>query len=150
MRNLILIAILLLSAPILAQEDYYEPQPLSRKEARKAMKAKELQHCYCPYQKSTSVWHDVWNEGIVGSLKAVYQSTVKPQAIGAAVGAVQSTASEAPVPSAVSAVAVSMAISQTQKARRHQRNRQVRAAGRACDCDPCPYHQRYKPNAGIK
>jgi hypothetical protein len=158
MRNLI-IAIFLSCTLQAAAQDYYEQhqtdtvQVLTKKEQRRLdrerRKAHE-RHCYCPYQQTTSVWHDIWNDGVVGTTKAVYQSTVKPQVIGQVVGGVQGAANEAPVPTIVAETGTALAISEVQKSRRHQRNRQVPQAGRVCDCDPCPYHgQRYKPAQGI-
>lgn len=149
MRNTILILLTFCALSMSAQE-YYNPQAgadttkvLSKKEQRqldRERKHAQERHCYCPYQKSTTVWHDIWNDGVVGTTKAVYQSTVKPQLIGGAVGAVQGAANEAPVPAIVAETGVALGISEVQKSRRHQRNRQVPQAGRACDCDPCPYH----------
>ncbi len=111
---------------------------------------KPKEHCYCPSQQGSSFWHDVLNDGIVGTGKAVYQSTIKPQVIGQAVGAVQRAGSELPGPALVGTTTSAFAISQVQKSRRHQRNRQVPQAGRACTCENCPYHKRYTPNAGLK
>lgn len=162
MRNIILALLLFCAVPMMAQ-DYYDPQvvdtakALTKNEQRQieherklAEREKHKHHCYCPYQKSTTVWHDIWNDGIVGTTKAVYQSTVKPQVLGEVVGAVQGAANDAPVPAIVGKTAVALGISEVHKSRRHHRNRQPPQAGRACDCNPCPYHgQRYKPNQGL-
>lgn len=165
MRNIILALLLACATPTIAQ-DYYDPKDstaadtvkvLTKKEQhqieRDRKRAEREQHghrCYCPYQESTTVWHDIWNDGILGTGKAVYQSTVKPQVLGEVAGAVQGAANDAPVPTIVGTTAVALGTSEIHKARRHQRNRQVPQAGRACDCDPCPYHgQRYQPNQGL-
>lgn len=152
MRSILLILILLLAFCRCAAQstDYYDPSyqedststPVAHDHSNK-----KPQRCHCPYQKSSSVWDDLWNDGVVGTGKAVYQSTVKPQVLGAVVGAVQQKANEAPIPALVGQTAVAMGISQVQKARRHQRNRQIPRTGEACNCDPCAYHPpRYKPS----
>lgn len=157
MRHLLTCISIVLCSVCLGQT-YYEPQAsdsvqstqgMTRKEKRKTMKMAHDEHpkCYCPYQQSTTVWHDVWNSGIVGTVKAVYQSTVKPQVIGEAVGTLQKAGQDSPLPTIAASTATTLAISEVQKSRRHQRNKQVPQAGRACDCDPCPYHgQRYHSN----
>jgi hypothetical protein len=159
---------LLLSTVSVGQTDYYvEPAPvehvMTKQESRDASRheriARKLQKkthdghgkCYCPYQTSTSVWDDIWNAGVVGTTKAVYQSTIKPQVIGEVVGAAQGATADSPLPALVGETAVVLGISEANKARRHQRNRQPPQAGVECNCDPCPYHgPRYKPNQGIK
>lgn len=165
--KVVLIA-LLLPISSMGQTDYYNPQneevvQPSKEQGRTNKKRERLKRkmekqtrdahgkCYCPYQTSTSVWDDIWNTGVVGTAKAVYQSTIKPQAIGEVVGAVQGAAADAPIPALAGQTAVALAISETNKARRHQRNRRPPQAGMQCNCDPCPYHgQRYKPNQGIQ
>lgn len=157
MRKLLTCISIVLCSFCLGQT-YYEPQvsdsvsarEMTRKEKREANKfhkAHEHSKCYCPYQQSTSVWHDVWNSGIVGTVKAVYQSTVKPQVIGEAVGTLQKAGQDSPLPTIAASTATALTISEVHKSRRHQRNKQAPQAGRACDCDPCPYHgQRYHSN----
>ena len=144
MKQAIIAILLLLAVPSMAQDDYYEEGKLSKKERKAKERAAESDHCYCPYQQSTTVWQDIWNVGIVGTSKGVYQSTVKPQVIGDIVGAAQGAANDAPVPALVGSAAVTLGISQANKARRHSRNKQVPEAGRSCNCHPCAYHgQRY-------
>lgn len=155
MKHLILSALLLSAMSSVAQtDDYYVPdsahsapskeevREVRRREKgmRKIQKHQEKHGCYCPYQKSTSVWDDIWNAGIVGTGKAIYQSTIKPQVLGEVVGGVQGAAAKSPLPALVGTTAVAIGISEVQKSRRHQRNKQVPQAGAACNCDPCPYH----------
>lgn len=148
MKHLILALSLLASITSFAQSDYYDPDSVppaaenheAHRPSRKVRRQQEKHGCYCPYQKSTSVWDDIWNAGIVGTSKAVYQSTVKPQVLGEVVGGVQGAAAKSPVPALVGTTAVAIGISEVQKSRRHQRNKQVPQAGAACNCDPCPYH----------
>ncbi len=150
MRSILLILILLLASCRCSAQDYYDPNEATAVDtptqpAHDHKSDKKPQRCHCPYQKSSSVWSDLWNDGVVGTGKAVYQSTVKPQVLGAVVGAVQQKANEAPIPSLIAQTGVAMGISQVQKARRHQRNRQIPRTGEACNCDPCAYHPpRYK------
>ncbi len=165
MKAIILAISLMCFVGVNAQTDYYEPQladttqhVMTKKEQRQARKRERQMKnhgkscdCYCPSQRSTTVWHDVWNEGVVGTGKAIYQSTIKPQVIGEVVGAVQQAANESPLPTIAAQTGVALGISEIQKSRRHQRNRQVPRAGQQCTCDNCPYHgQRYKPNQGIQ
>lgn len=171
MRQILIILSILLSSALCGQNDYYSPQAadsvasqhvmtkaesraarkqerLARKQERLAQKAGKPK-CYCPYAQSTSVWHDVVNDGIVGTGKAIYQSTIKPQVLGEVVGAVQGAANSSPLPTIAATTGVAIATSEVHKARRHQRNRQVPRVERACDCDPCAYHsQRYHPATG--
>jgi len=142
MRYFIIIA-LFLSFSVQAQDDYYSPPVES------AAPAEHKPHCYCPYQKSTTVWDDIWNDGILGTSKAVYQSTVKPQVLGKAMGAVQGAANKSPLPTIAAETAVALGTSEVHKARRHKRNKQIPRAGQTCNCDPCPYHgQRYHSATG--
>lgn len=123
-----------------AQADYYEHPEKEHKHKK---------GCYCPYQKSSTVWHDVVNDGIVGTGKAVYQSTVKPQVIGEAVGYVQGVANDSPLPSLAASTILAFGTSQIHKSRRNKKNKQVPKVGQECNCDPCAYHaQRYKPAQG--
>lgn len=163
MKHFIIVILLLLGAPgASAQTDYYVPQEsdsahatphvMTKQEskvARKREKAARKAHkhtsdasgkCYCPYQTSTSIWDDIWNTGIVGTGKAIYQSTIKPQVLGEVVGGVQGAAASSPVPALVGTTAVAIGISEVHKSRRHHRSKQVPQAGVACNCDPCPYH----------
>jgi len=170
MKTTIFVLAMLLSTASMGQTHYYVQQEsdlvrnehvMTKKESKDARKRERLARkiqkktrdgqCYCPYQTSTSLWSDIWNTGVVGTAKGVYQSTIKPQAIGKAVGAMQGAVTDSPVPALAGQTAVALAISGTNKARRHQRNRQPPQAGAACNCDPCPYHgQRYGPNQGTK
>lgn len=133
------------------QNDYYNPQDtLAQRQPKSKSSIKKEALCHCSATEGSTVWDDIWNTGIKGTIKSLWQSSAKPVLIGQAVGGVQEASKEAFGPTIAATTASSLAISEVNKSRKHHKKRKKKN-NEFCDCEDCPYHgNKYKPAQGIQ
>lgn len=149
MKKIVALACTLLCVHLVySQGDYYDPEDslTIHKDVEKEVKKTP---CHCSATEGSSIWSDIWETGIKGTIKGVWQSTTKPLLIGQAVGGVQEASETALGPTLAATTTSTLAISEVNKSRKHHRKHKKKN-NEFCNCLECPYHgNRYHPNQGI-